>query len=165
MLFLVRNVEEQGTRRLFESAAGIIEEAIIGSMEPKQSCPALPETINLARRVNWARQKLRPRDPTDLHFVLDSSHVTDEFLMKDVSNDTRRHVVLASDTMLYLLVDATFKVVKKLSIHTFVKSGTCTKQVPLAFTLMSGKRRSGYVVVLKGIIDLLPNRLVWSFAA
>ena len=40
-------------------------------MEDGELCPALPKPINLAKRGNRARQKLRPSEPTDLQFTLD----------------------------------------------------------------------------------------------
>jgi hypothetical protein len=81
-------------------------QVVIDKIDPTQPCPALPKTVNLARRVNRARQKLRPKDPTDLDFELDTSYITDDFLRKDVPNEARRHVVFSSDTMLSLLAKA-----------------------------------------------------------
>jgi hypothetical protein len=102
-------------------------------------------------------------EPTDLDFDLSEDHVPDGFLKSDVTVDGRRHLVFATQNMVTLLarsktwyIDGTFKVVKApftqlFSIHSFVRSGECTKQVPLAFVLMSGKRKRGYRKVLRAI--------------
>ena len=60
-------------------------------------------------------------------------------------------------------VDGTFKVVKEpftqlFTIHSFVRSGECVKQVPLAFVLMSGKRKRDYRKVLQAIKDKTRGR-------
>ena len=38
-----------------------------------------------------------------------------------------------------------------MTIHAFVRRGDCAKQIPLMFVLMSGRRTSDYVKVLKVI--------------
>ncbi|XP_028408197.1 uncharacterized protein LOC114530772 [Dendronephthya gigantea] len=61
-------------------------------------------------------------------------------------------------------MDATFKVVKDpfkqlFSIHAFVRQNSDVKQIPLAFILMSGKKRRDYKHVLKAIKNLLADGL------
>ena len=66
--------------------------------------------------------------------------------------------LLARAKVWYL--DATFKVVKNhfsqlFSIHAFVKHGSACNQVPLVFVLMSKRRNSNYLLVLKEIQNIL----------
>ena len=103
-------------------------------MEDGELCPALPKPINLAKRGNRARQKLRPSEPTDLQFTLDKEYIPASFVRADIQVQGRRHIVLASDNMVSLLqqaktwyIDATFKVVKDpfsqlFTVHAFVYS-------------------------------------------
>ena len=70
--------------------------------------------------------------------------------------------LLARAKVWYL--DVTFKVVKNpfsqlFSIHAFVKHGSACKQVPLVFVLMSKRRNSDYLLVLKEIQNILPSNL------
>ena len=64
----------------------------------------------------------------------------------------------------YRYANATFRVVKAsftqlFGMHAFVKTGSCVKQVPLAFCLMSGKRKVDYAAVINIVIQLLPTPL------
>ncbi len=123
--------------------------------------PALRNPEYLARAANRHRQKKRPAEPTSLDFDLSEDHIPEDFLKADVKVDGRRHLMFATENMVSLLkrsktwyVDGTSKVVKApftqlFTIHSFVRSGECTKQIPLAFILMSGKRKRDYRKILK----------------
>ena len=119
-------------------------------------CPALSKPVHIARAANRLRQRLRPDDPTDLEFELDEDNIPADFFKADVSVKNRRHIIFATNQQLEQLakaktwyVDGTFKLVRKpftqlLSINAFVRAGECAKQVPLAFALMSGKKKNDY---------------------
>ena len=126
-------VKQSATEKVFDSAAQIVEEVMLDHMEDGELCQALPKPVNLAKRANRARQKLRPTEPTDLQFTLDQDYLPSGFLRADISVQGRRHIVMASDNMIALLqraktwyIDATFKVVKEpfsqlFTVHAFVR--------------------------------------------
>jgi len=63
------------------------------------------------------------------------------------------------------LVDGTFVVATKpfkqlVSIHCFVKSDTCVKQIPSVFVLMSRRKRKDYIAVLSMLLSVMPNHVV-----
>ncbi|KAL8591583.1 hypothetical protein ACOMHN_055550 [Nucella lapillus] len=119
--------------------------------------------VNPFQIGNRRRQQGRPKHPTDLEFDLAMDHVPAEFEMADITVGTRRHLLFFTQHQLDLLktarrwfVDATFKVVKApftqlWSVHTFARGDNKTKQLPLAFALMSGKRRRDYQAVLRAL--------------
>jgi hypothetical protein len=45
------------------------------------------------------------------------------------------------------------------SIHSFLKSDDCVKQVPLCYVFMTGKRKRHYKKVLSAVIEILPAHL------
>ena len=95
-----------------------------------------------------------------------SEHLTNQ-IMRMIKLAVHHHSVCLVSNLVklcYRYADATFRVVKApftqlFGVHAFVKSGSCVKQVPLAFCLMSGKRKVDYVAVLNSIIELLPTPL------
>lgn len=103
---------------------------------------------------------MRPCDPADLGFDLDSNHLPPNFLVGDVRRRSgSRHIIFStSEQRGYLAaaktwyVDGTFYVVKPpfyqlFTVHAFVKSDGNVKQLPLAFVLMSGKKTKDYLAV------------------
>ena len=89
-------------------------------------------------------------------FQLGESHIPEGFLKKDIAVSVRRHLLFATDQQLEHLstvktwyVDGTFHVVRApfvqlFSAHAFIRSGDDMKQVPLAFALMSGRKKKDY---------------------
>ena len=132
----------------------------------------LPKLSNLQRTANRARQQLRPKHPSDLEFELAMTHIPSDFLQRDIHHDGQRHLIFASPLQLSFLtkskiwfIDGTFKVVREpfvqlVSIHSYIKYGDCTKQVPLLFILMSRRKTTDYMAILYAITELLSSDIM-----
>ena len=119
------------------------------------------------KRSGQDRQHKRPKDPKDLNFELNYDHLPDNFVSADISVGDRRHLVMYTEPQLKLMkrtkrwyIDATFKIVKApfmqlLSVHGFVKHGENYKQVPLAYALMSGRKKNDYRAVFHTLRKIL----------
>ena len=128
-------------------------------------CNALPKPSYIARRANRLRQRHRPEDPVDLDFVLDETHLHEDFLQADVEARNRPHLVFAVAEQLEPLskartwyIDETFKVVRQpftqlLTVNAFVRSGDAAKQVPLVCVLMSSRIKKDYKKVSSLSLD------------
>ena len=150
---------------IFKPAMAIVNQVFMEEMTDAP-CPSLPKPLNLAKAANYLRQQLRPSDPTDLNFEVDSNHIPEGFLR----GDNRRHLLFATDAQLSTLsraknwyVDGTFKLCKApftqlLTVNAFVRSGDHAKQVPLVFALMSGKKKKDYRAVIREIIKNIPGQ-------
>ena len=168
-------VKERCTEEVFVSAKAVAEEEMRAYKSDNPSAHSFPRPDYVARNANRARQKKRPHHPEALDFELSFDGVPENFIRADIkmtSDQTvdmeARHLVMATDQQLQLLadakqwyVDATFKVVRSpfkqlLSIHAFLRSGDCIKQVPLAFALMSRRRESDYIQVFDAVKRMLP---------
>lgn len=150
---------------MFTSATTLVDRAM---MQTEGSDNACVNPVYLSRNVNRIRQKDRPVEPNSLDFELVVDHIPNEFLQKDIILDDARHLVFATADQLALLkkartwyLDATFRVVRApfqqlFGVHAFVKgSEGNVKQVPLAFILMSGKRKRDYRKVLNSILAII----------
>ena len=148
--------KNRGAKEVFKSAGTIAQDWI----SAHRSEPFLPKPQNLIRATSLHRQQLRPKDPTSLTFDLNMDYMPTSFFKKDITVNSHRHLMFATDQQMRLLqkakrlyLDATFKVVKApftqlFSIHCFIRHGDSMKQVPLAYFLMSGKSKEDYKAVL-----------------
>ncbi|XP_068237240.1 uncharacterized protein [Palaemon carinicauda] len=118
----------------------------------------------LARTLNRHRAKSRPKHPRSLDdLVIQDEHMPAILHSTDFWINGRRHIMLYSDNQLHLLqnarvwyVDGTYKLVREpfkqlYSIHAYVRSGECVKQVPLLFCVMSGSRTVDYRALIQSI--------------
>ena len=149
----------------------IVTEVLREEYDVSQPCPELPKLQHLAKTANRHRAKLRPLEPQDLSFELDTEFIGAEFFQGEIADRGHRHVLLATSAMLQLLrqckhwyMDSTFKVIKEpfgqlFAIHGFVRSGDNLKQVPLFFAAMSHRKKRDYVAVLSAVLKLVqqPN--------
>lgn len=90
---------------------------------------------------------------------MDHAFIPDNFYLEVAKVDDCHYFLFATPNGLETLakairwyMDGTFKIVRApfyqlLTIHTFMKSADSMKQVPLAFILMSGKRKTDYAKV------------------
>ena len=102
----------------------------------------------IAANANYHRAKNRPQHPSNLTFDIQKENIPDNFLIKDISISSERHLLFATQKQLELLnqaktwyVDATFELVHKpfyqlFTINAFVKKNESMKQVPLAMCLI-----------------------------
>ena len=68
---------------LFKPAMVIVNQVLMEEMTDTP-CPSLPKPLNLAKAANYLRQRLRPSDPTDLNFEIDSNHIPEGFMRGDI---------------------------------------------------------------------------------
>ncbi|VDI15089.1 Hypothetical predicted protein [Mytilus galloprovincialis] len=124
---LTAHVKNQAVNNIHQPASTIVDTAYVQHADPELPEGSRPKVTNLLRTCNRVRQKLRPEEPHDLDF--------------------ERLKVLSTARSWYL--DGTFKVVRNpfaqmFSIHAFLTSGGSTKQVPLAFCMMSRRLTRDY---------------------
>ena len=74
----------------------IVEDALTSHDLTNARCAALSNPAHLARAANRLRQRLRPEEPSSLHFELDYDHIPSEFLQADVQVGARRHLIFAT---------------------------------------------------------------------
>ncbi|XP_015773457.1 PREDICTED: uncharacterized protein LOC107351679 [Acropora digitifera] len=76
-------VKEQAVQDVFRPASANVQEVLLAELN-SAPCDALPKPSYIARRANRLRQHHRPKDPGNLHFVLDETHLPANFLQVDV---------------------------------------------------------------------------------
>ena len=148
-----RDAKREGLSDLYKPAQSIAEKILSPVfVNDVNNSPNIPLPKNIARATNRQRQQQRPTEPVDLSFTIDDASV-EGFLQADVKCGENRHLIFATNTQLFHLAEArrwygdgTFKVIKVpfvqlYSFHAFIKKGDATKQVPLAYIFMSGKRK------------------------
>ena len=161
-------VKAIAAENIFRPASSIVEEILLQELTDAP-CPSLPKPEYIARTANRFRQRLRPKDPTDLAFELEHDHLPAGFFRTDVQVHGRRHLMFATEQQLQYLaraknwyVDGTFKLCRPpftqlLTVNTFVKQDDHAKQVPLLFVVMSGKNKKDYRKVFKQLLEILPT--------
>ncbi|KAK3709666.1 hypothetical protein QZH41_010995 [Actinostola sp. cb2023] len=81
---IVKTVKAKVMEDKFKSAQVIVEEVLLDQMTDGP-CSTLPKTVNIARAANRLRQRMRPKDPQDCDFDLQTDAIPEGFLRADVS--------------------------------------------------------------------------------
>ena len=127
---------------ILSSAAKITEKALAETITDKKTTDAPSANSQLAQNANHLCQCLHTKDPKDLYFNLVEDFLPEGIFCKDITVENCCHILFATDrwlTFFYMLnwfFDATLIIVKHpfiqlLSIHAFIRSEDCLKQVPL----------------------------------
>ena len=141
-----------------------------------------PIPANFICSCHYQRLEIGLR-PQDISYVLDYNWIPQEFLHRDLKIAGARNIVFATLPELQLLnnasviyCDSTFKVVRQpfsqlFSFHSFLcdANNENVKQVPLAFIMMSRRRKIDYKAIFKHMKEIIftmnPIRLITGFEA
>ncbi|XP_061178328.1 uncharacterized protein LOC133186965 [Saccostrea echinata] len=163
-----KEVKSQCVQDIHKPARRVVEDAMLDLIEEDDH--QLPNVRNLQRLANRIREDLRPAEPRDLEFIIDTDYLQcQDFLVGDIHVDTERHLVFSTPNQLRILqqarrwfCDGTFKILARpfqqlWSIHAFVCRGDSYKQVPLVFCLMSRRKSRDYAAIFKKLKEIIPG--------
>lgn len=167
---IMKQVKTVALQDIHKPARRVVEDAILNHIEPDDH--QLPKVNNLIRMTNQVREDLRPVEPKDLNFVIDTEYLqSQDFLIGDIHVDEERHILFATPVQLQILqyakrwfCDGTFKILPKQfqqmwSIHAFIRKGESIKQIPLVLCLMSRRKTRDYVAVFKRLKEVINGDL------
>ena len=76
-------VKQEASNDVFKPASEVVNDVLLKKLTDAP-CPSLPRLDSLQRTANRFRQQLRPQDPKDLEFDLETEHIPDAFFREDV---------------------------------------------------------------------------------
>ena len=177
---ITKKVHQIAKVNVFRSASAIVEDMMSTDFQLEKPSISRPKPSNLIRSSN---HKNRPTEPQDILFDLFLNWIPQDSFQGDIKVHGARHIFFASLPQLNLLnnasviyCDATFKVVRQpfcqlFSLHSFLAddNGYKVKQVPLAFVMMSRRRKREYKAIFQHIKEIIPSinlfRLITDFEA
>ena len=74
-------IKQEASKDIFRPASAVVNDVLLSKLTDA-TCPSLPRVDSLHRTAN--REQLRPQDPKDLEFELETEHIPDKFFDKDV---------------------------------------------------------------------------------
>ena len=80
-------VKTEVKKDVFKPASVVVNEILLKELTDAP-CTGLPRVDSLQRTANHIRKQLRPQDPKDLDFKLQTEHIPEGFFRKDVKVDT-----------------------------------------------------------------------------
>ena len=154
VLFRRDVLEKDGTSDS-NSAAAAVEKLALTRREATNFTPNLP---NSTHAYNRKKSKISPPEPNTITCAINIElvNIPLNFICKDIKLNDGRHIILASDHQLDLLMktgtwymDGTCQVIREpfyqlYGLHGFLRCGKSIKLVPLLWILMSRRQRIDY---------------------
>lgn len=76
-------VKKEASKDIFKPASEVVNDLLLNELTDAP-CPSLPNLDSLQRTANRVHEQLRPQDPKDLDFELETEHIPDGFFHEDI---------------------------------------------------------------------------------
>ena len=76
-------VKKEASKDVFKPASEVVNDILLNELTDAP-CPSLPNLHSLQRTANRVREQLRPQDPKDLDFKLETEHIPDGLFREDI---------------------------------------------------------------------------------
>lgn len=76
-------LKKEASKDVFKPASEVVNDILLNELTDAP-CPSLPNLDSLQRTANRVREQLRPQDPKDLDFELETEHIPDGFFREDI---------------------------------------------------------------------------------